>query len=94
VPAFYDFTTAATQAYGTDALKQMSNGSYALIGGDGNANGDIDDSDKNTTWRMQNGTDWLYLKYADFNLDGDIDALDLNYFWRPNNLLSSQVPGV
>ena len=87
----YDFTSAASQAYG-DALKELAGGIYGMPGGDGNSDGDVNDSDKNLVWRAENGTDWAYDKYSDFNLDGGIDALDLNRAWRPNSGSSSQVP--
>lgn len=87
----YDFTSAASQAYG-DALKELPGGVYGMRGGDGNRDGSVNDSDKNLVWRPENGSDWAYDKYSDFNLDGGIDVLDLNRAWRSNSGNSSQVP--
>lgn len=89
--SLYDFTTAASQAYG-DALTELAGGVYGMPGGDGNSDGEVNDHDKNLIWRPENGTDWAYDKYSDFNLDGSIDVLDLNRAWRSNSGSSSQVP--
>ncbi|RMI09326.1 MAG: hypothetical protein D6681_07215, partial [Calditrichaeota bacterium] len=81
----YDFTTAQTRAYGTNPMREVAPGVFALRSGDGDGDGDVDAADKNLIWRPNNGTTWSYSKRADFNLDGGIDALDLNLMWRPNN---------
>jgi len=91
--ALYDFSTASAQAYGSNSMAEVETGVYAMICGDGNADGVVDDSDK-LLWRSENGTAWAYSKGGDFNLDGGIDVLDLNFFWRANNGLLSGVPGV
>ena len=88
----YDFTTAMDRAHGTNPLKSMGDGNYAMISGDGNEDHGIDVLDLNMIWRQENGTAWSYDKSGDFNLDGGIDVLDLNFFWRQNNGTGSQVP--
>jgi len=88
----WDFTTAQNKAYGTNPMKSMSDGRFAMKAGDGNGDGGIDAADLNSAWRPNNGTTWSYSKYADYNLDGGIDAIDVNGFWRPNNGSATQVP--
>ena len=88
----YDFTSGQSQAYGTDPMKALTGGIYALYAGDANGDGLIDASDRSAVWRPQNGSPWAYSKYADFNCDGGIDAVDLNEYWRKNMGKSSQVP--
>jgi hypothetical protein len=88
----YDFTTAQQMAYGSNPMKELASGIYGMIAGDGNADGEINDTDRNVVWRFQNGTAYQYGKLADFNFDGGIDALDMNLKWRPNINRSTQVP--
>lgn len=88
----YDFSVALSQAYGSNSMAEVETGVFAMICGDGNADGVVDESDK-LLWRLENGTGWSYGKGGDFNLDGGIDVSDLNFFWRANNGLLSGVPG-
>ncbi len=88
----YDFTTAQAQAFGTNPMRDLGDGFFGMVSGDGEADGDVDAADKNLVWRPQNGTAWSYTKYGDYNLDGGIDALDLNLEWRPDNGSATQVP--
>ena len=89
----YDFSTAQSQAYGTDPMVQLGAGSiFGMIPGDGNADQTVNDADREAVWRLLNGTDWSYGKQADYNLDGSIDVRDLNLYWRLGNSRSSQVP--
>ncbi|MCK6621767.1 MAG: phytase [Calditrichaceae bacterium] len=90
--ALYDFTTAQEQAYGFNPMKELAGGIFGMIAGDGNADGEINDVDKDAIWRFQNGTAYHYSKFADFNFDGGIDVLDMNLKWRPNLNRSTQVP--
>lgn len=89
----YDFTSAQNRAYGTNPMKILSGGVYGMIAGDGNGDGAVNEIDRQSVWRIQNGTAWEYGKSADFNLDGGIDSDDLNFFWRANNGSATQVPG-
>lgn len=91
--SLYNFTSAQTQAYGTDPMVALPGGVYGMISGDGNGDGAINDADRETAWRVQNGTAWEYHKFSDFNLDGGIDIKDLNFFWRIHNGSATQVPG-
>ena len=85
----YDFTTGLNKFYGSDA-KGLSGGVFGMYAGDGNGDGAVDNSDKNTIWRPNNGQAG-YLK-ADFNLDGSVDNIDKNIKWRPNNGKATNVP--
>ncbi len=88
--ASYNFTTSQGQAYGTEPMKQVAAGRFAMYAGDGNGDGGVDAIDRNTVWRPQNGFGG-YLA-GDFNLDGGVDAIDRNTMWRPNNGIGTQVP--
>ena len=88
----YDFTTAQSQAFGSNPMTLLEAGVFGMLSGDGNADGGVDALDINLEWRPQNGTTWNYTKLADFNLDGGIDAIDVNLYWRPNNGTATQVP--
>ena len=73
-PSLYDFTTAQSQAYGTDPLTMLESGVYGAPAGDANGNGVVNSQDRETVWRSHNGTPWSYAKNSDLNLDGGIDA--------------------
>ncbi|MFN0158707.1 MAG: invasin domain 3-containing protein [Bacteroidota bacterium] len=90
--SLYDFSTGQSQTFGTAAMRELETGVFGMRSGDGNANGSINATDRETVWRTQNGTTWSYVKSGDFNLDGGIDALDLNFHWRTNSGMVSQVP--
>ncbi len=86
----YDYTNSQTNAYGTDAMKEIIPGVYGLYAGDGNASGTISSTDRNAVWRPQNGQSGYLM--GDFNLSGNVSAIDRNTFWRTNNGKNSQVP--
>jgi hypothetical protein len=87
----YDFTTGQDKCYGSNAMNNLS-GVYGMIAGDGNGNGSINATDRNSVWRLQNGNVG-YLS-GDFNLNGSVSAVDRNNFWRANNGKVSQVPPI
>lgn len=86
----YDFTSGSGQAYGTDAQKDLGNGNYGSYAGDLNADGVIDDLDKNLAWGVDAGSSG-YLP-SDSNLDGESDNLDKNDFWLGNQSKNGQIP--
>ncbi len=87
----YNFSTGATQAYGsTDAHKQIGPGVWGMIGGDGNRDGNITTTDKTPVWDTQSGTQG-YLE-SDFNLDTQSDNKDKDDVWDPNLGMGSMVP--
>jgi hypothetical protein len=87
-PLSYDFTTAATQAFG-DNMKQVGS-VWVLYGGDANRDGSIDALDVVFVVN-QFGTQG-YLQ-ADFNGDNDVTGLDIALF-VPNFGLTKIVPSV
>jgi hypothetical protein len=89
----YNFTTAQTQAYGSNPMKALTGGVYGMIAGDASRDGSINATDLNIYWIPQNGTPYDYqTKTSDFNLDATINATDLNSLWIPENGKATQVP--
>jgi hypothetical protein len=85
----YDFS--APGAAWQNGTKDLMDGYYGMIAGDANADGGVDNVDKNDIWTPQAGTAG-YLE-ADFNLNVDVDNVDKNDYWVPNAGLGSQIPG-
>ena len=57
-----------------------------MYSGNANYDGTVNAIDKNTYWRVQNGTTYVYLtSTADFDLNATINAVDSNNHWRVNN---------
>lgn len=89
----YDFSSAQTQAYGTEPMADLGSSVFGMYAGDANQDGSINATDLNAYWILQNGTTYDYQKKtADFNLDATINATDLNLYWTPSNGKASQVP--
>ncbi|MBN1337765.1 MAG: exo-alpha-sialidase [Bacteroidales bacterium] len=87
----YDFSSSADQAFGgVNAHKEIAPGIWGLISADGNADDQINNSDKNDVWAPQAGSNG-YL-YGDFNMDGQVNNNDKNDQWVPNTGLGGQVP--
>jgi len=87
----YDFTIGAEQAYGgADGHKELSSGIWGMIGGDGNANGQIDSPDKETVWALNAGNSGFLS--GDFTMELQLDNKDKNDIWEVNNGLSTQTP--
>ncbi len=84
-----DFTTGQGQAFGTQPMKQLESGVYGLYGGDADADGQIQNDDKNVNWRNEVGL--AGYRSADFNLNGQVQTSDKNVVWRPNVGLGSQI---
>ena len=86
----YDFTTGANKVYGGDlGYGELSPGVWGMLSGDGDANGEVDNKDKDDVWELDQGTtDYLP---GDFNMDGTVDSSDLD-FWDPNSGKGSGVP--
>ncbi|TVQ19447.1 MAG: hypothetical protein EA361_00760 [Bacteroidetes bacterium] len=94
----WDFTQGKDKAYtnpektgNPSGLKQLKDGFYGMIGGDGDGNGQIQTQDKNEVWGPQSGLSG-YLA-ADFDLNGQVQTQDKNEIWNPNSGLASQIPG-
>ena len=86
----YDFTTSSGQAYGTDPQKNLGNGAYGMYGGDANADGAVNISDKDSSWIQNAGKSGYYP--SDFNLDGQSDNPDKNDILINNFGKASGVP--
>ena len=86
----YDFTTAQTQAYGTNSMKDLGSGVYGMWTGDADGNGQIQNSDKNSYWQVQVGL--AGYQSADFDLNGQVQNNDKNSYWSVNVGLGTQVP--
>ena len=71
----YDFTTALTQAFGSN-MQTMSGGAFAMYGGDANGDGAVDALD---LLAIQNDAISFAFGYllTDLNGDGSVDVLDL-----------------
>ncbi|MCD4695744.1 MAG: hypothetical protein K8S16_05840, partial [Bacteroidales bacterium] len=80
---FYDFSLNENQVYGgITAHKEITDGIWGMVAGDGNCDGYITDLDKTDVWDEQAG-EAIYL-FGDFNLDGNIDNKDKDDILIPN----------
>ncbi|MEZ5195012.1 MAG: cohesin domain-containing protein [Bacteroidales bacterium] len=87
----YDFTTGGDKAYGgIESQKEVAPGVWAMISGDGDANGLVDINDKLNIWSTNVGKSG-YLE-GDFNMDGQIDNQDKSDAWISNINLDCKVP--
>ena len=79
----YDFSTGPDKVYETESgYKEIATGIWGMVAGDSDANGIIDESDKNTNWNIEAGKTGYFP--SDFNLDTQVDNEDKNNFWWPN----------
>jgi hypothetical protein len=89
--ANYDFSSGEFQALGGSAgQKQLAPGIWGMIAGDGNGDGNINDTDRQNYWAANAGTRG-YVS-SDFSLDSQINNKDKNDFWYPNRGTTTQVP--
>lgn len=85
-----DFTNNTITLYGSQpALKLLETGVYGMYAGDADHNGLINSLDKNSFWRLQNGS--INYLNADFDLNGIANAVDKNDFWLINNSIFQQL---
>ncbi|MBL7104018.1 MAG: C39 family peptidase [Bacteroidales bacterium] len=86
----YDFTISADQALGgASAQKELSSGIWGMVGADADANGIVNESDKNN-WSLNAGKSGYLV--SDFNLNGEVENNDKNEVWRLNMGYSTQIP--
>ncbi len=87
----YNFSNGSGQAFGgAAAQKQVGEGIWAMFGGDGNANGIIDQNDKVLEWQMEAGHAGMMPE--DYNMDGQVDNQDKDDCWAPNLGIESAIP--
>ena len=87
----YDFSLSGSQVYGdANGHKEIATGIWGMIGGDGDADGQINNSDKNDVWVPEAGSSGYLM--GDFNLDTEVNNADKNDVWVPNSGMGSQVP--
>ena len=86
----YDFSTPGNIYGSNTGYAELEPGVLGMAGGDGNANGIVNDEDKNSFWSIFVGTRG-YLS-GDYNLNGDINNPDKNDIWLNNQNKVSQVP--
>jgi len=86
----YDFTDIADKTYGGEkAVKFLNSGMWGMNAGDANADGQIDNKDKNDVWYLQLFTSG-YLQ-GDFNMDTQT-GMDDKTLWEENAGKGSFVP--
>ncbi|MBC8487123.1 MAG: hypothetical protein H8D45_13930 [Bacteroidetes bacterium] len=79
----YNFTTGEGQVYGgLNGHKELEPGIWGMMGGDGNADGEINNLDKNDIWNQQRGNTGYYS--GDFNMNGQVENVDKSGTWKPN----------
>lgn len=85
----YDFSDNSDKVYGDiHACSSLGNNLWGMISSDANADGQINNKDKNDLWVIQNGNSG-YLS-ADFNMDNDVNEQDKN-MWAANSGSGSAV---
>ncbi|MBN2175374.1 MAG: hypothetical protein JW731_14665 [Bacteroidales bacterium] len=79
----YDFSQDELMVSGGKySHSQLAPGLWGLTAGDGNADGQVDNTDKNDVWLAENEISGY--KQGDFNMDSRVDTNDLNLFWNTN----------
>jgi len=79
----YDFSTSPIQAYGGFlAHKNIGNDIWGMVGGDGDANGQVQNQDKHEVWTPQSGLSG-YLS-GDFDMNGQVQNQDKLDIWNIN----------
>lgn len=80
----YDFTQSEYMVVGGNhSQKELSPGIWGMIAADGNANGQIDNLDKDDIWLIETGNIGYY--DGDYNLDGQVNETDIAFIWEINS---------
>ncbi|NJN34513.1 MAG: hypothetical protein HC817_09915 [Saprospiraceae bacterium] len=79
----FNFSNNSIPLIGTNALRLVEAGVYALFTGDLNGDGAIDAADRSTVWNFRNLTGY---SIYDSNLNGTVDATDRSNAWNNRNL--------
>jgi hypothetical protein len=69
--------------------KELDPGIWGMISGDGNADGKIENRDKNDVWYPENGSTGYY--DGDFNMNTSVLAEDKDMYWAPNAGMGTKV---
>jgi hypothetical protein len=86
-----DFSSGAGQAHGgSSAQKEVVAGVWAMMAGDGDANGTINMNDKLTEWQLQAGNKGFMSE--DYNMDGQVNNPDKDDCWVPNLNKGTYIP--
>ncbi len=85
----HDFTVSGAAYGGTSVVKQVGT-DYAMIAGDGDGNGQVQTTDKNTVWNVQTGA--FGYKAADFDMNGFVQTTDKSRFYEGNVGSGTGVP--
>jgi len=81
-----DFTDPTTALFGGTNAMATYGSIRAMIAGDANDDGQVNTTDKNSFWRLQNGTPYNYFNSrADFDLNAIVNTIDKTVYWRLNN---------
>lgn len=87
----YDFSTGSDKVYGGAlGYKMLTTGIWGMYAGDGDADGQVTNNDKNLVWKAQVGLSGYYS--GDFNMDSQVSNIDKNSVWKPNAGKGSQIP--
>jgi hypothetical protein len=80
-PTLYDFSTALSQAYGTNPMVGVGT-RYGMWAGDTDTSGVVDVADRSTTWNERNQ---LGYRSADVDVSGVVDVADRSVVWNNRN---------
>lgn len=87
----YDFSTSAVQVYGgMTGYRELAPGLWGMVSSDGNADGQINQADKQDVWTVEAGLSGY--RAADFNMDGMVNNEDKIEYWAVNSGMGSQWP--
>lgn len=78
-----DFRKNRDSTYEMTPQADLSDGHFALLSGDANADGRVSAADFQQIWRVEHEEPAAYHK-ADFDLDGVVSDVDYEGFWRRN----------
>jgi hypothetical protein len=84
----YDFGTAQSQAFGTNAMRDLGSGFFGLYTADTDGSGTVNAADRSNTWNQRNLSGYYG---TDVDLSGTVNAADRSATWNNRNI-STQVP--
>lgn len=71
-------------------VKQLSDNTWGMIAADGNADGQVENKDKNDIWVLQLGETGY--KNGDYNLNGEVESTDKDNLWKSNSGKGGTIP--